>query len=378
MLQIKLRRHCRSVRGRPSTERSAGSAPPQEPLRKRILPGGAPLSTLALGLVLVLSACAPPDPRELLITDVHPPRFLSAEAVGRHELVLRFDRPAAVIPGYLRIEPALEIESVSDGTPTVRVRFAESAEIGQEYLAEVAVRDEDENSLHLIAPFYGYNPDLPEVVINELNPRGSGNNPEIVELYVRQGGNLGGATLTNGTADDYDTRYVFPGLPVETGEFILVHFRPEGLEEEIDELGEEWDISDGLNTTEAARSLWVPEGSGLPTNNGAVVLNRTPAGGIMDAVLYTNRTSDSDERYRGFGTARMVEWVDHVVSEGGWRIEGSEAAPEDLVYVGDSTATRSLNRSRDSVDTDHRSDWHTVPTRGATWGEPNLDDVYTP
>jgi len=95
-------------------------------------------------------------------------------------------------------------------------------------------------------------------------------------------------------------------------------------------------------------------------------------------VLYSNRTSESDERYRGFGTADMLERAEELVRDGGWRIAGARVAPEDGMNPEGSTATRSLCRSSTSTDTDGRGDWHVVPTRGSTFGAENSDEAYEP
>jgi hypothetical protein len=107
-----------------------------------------------------------------------------------------------------------------------------------------------------------------------------------------------------------------------------------------------------------------------------ISLYERPGGPIIDGLLYSNRTSDSDDRYRGFGTSDVLERAEELVRDGGWRIAGALVAPEDGINPEGSTATRSLCRSSASVDTDSRSDWHIVPTRGSTFGADNSDEEY--
>jgi hypothetical protein len=109
-----------------------------------------------------------------------------------------------------------------------------------------------------------------------------------------------------------------------------------------------------------------------------ISLYSRPGGEILDGVLYSNRTSESDAQYRGFGSATVLARADELVSAGGWRVSGSQAAPEDALNPDGSTATRSICRSSDSTDTDSREDWHIVPTRGSTFGTDNSDEVYAP
>jgi hypothetical protein len=103
-----------------------------------------------------------------------------------------------------------------------------------------------------------------------------------------------------------------------------------------------------------------------------------PGGPIIDGLLYSNRTSDSDDRYRGFGTSDVLARAEELARDGGWRFAGALVAPEDGISPEGSTATRSLCRSSTSADTDGRGDWHIVPTRGSTFGVDNSDEAYAP
>ena len=93
-------------------------------------------------------------------------------------------------------------------------------------------------------------------------------------------------------------------------------------------------------------------------------------------MLYSNRTSQSDELYRGFGSSEMRGWAELLVQQKGWRAAGQRVAPEDCVNPEGSTGTRSICRSALSTDTDSRTDWHIVPTRKATFGKSNSEEVY--
>ena len=101
-----------------------------------------------------------------------------------------------------------------------------------------------------------------------------------------------------------------------------------------------------------------------------------PEGKLLDCVLYSNRTSSSDQKYRGFGSNRLMLCADELAAEGGWIAALEQIAPEDAVNPDDSTATRSICRSSSSNDTNSKIDWHITPTRGATFGEVNTDEVF--
>ena len=355
------------------------------------------VTAAAAGLLAAPVACTPArDVRSILDDDLHPPRLIGAEMTGRRTAVVRLSKAAEPIEEVFRLEVEADAaeSSVSypgEGTRAIdvavgpgeaphllEVEFGEESEPGTRYTLGGAAEDDNGNSLQFVVYLYGYNPDLPEVQINEFNTRRSANHPEIVELLVLEAGNLGGMTITNGTASDFNSRYVFPGVAVAEGDYVLVHFRPEGIAEEVDELGDDLARSGGLNAHDAARDVWVRDGEGLPGNNGTIVVYESPGGGIVDAAPYTNRTSESDERYDGFGSTRMLEWVRHIVDEGAWVIEGAHPRPEDLIWIDDSTATRSMNRTPGAPNTRSRSDWHTAPTSGSTWGEENTTEIYEP
>lgn len=331
------------------------------------------------GLLLVTAlGCAPLHEGVLLIEgDFHPPRILSVETVDDNTIELSFDKEATLIPGRWRMSPDLgEPEAVVSGTRLL-LSFPEPTVAGTEYVVHAGVQDAQGNSLEFMARLFGHNAHPPDLLINELNPRASTTNPERVELFARSAGNLAGVTLYNGSPSDYNSRFVFPSVEIEAGDYIVLHFRPEGTPEEVNETIAK-DESGGARAVDHAWDYWVAEGGGLPSNNGVVALYRTPRGRIMDAVIWSNRTSESDQLYRGFGTRRMMDWVDEVVGDGGWVISGYEAAPEDAVNPEGSTATRSIGRNSHSEDTDTLYDWHIVPTSGASFGGPNSDEVHTP
>ncbi len=336
-----------------------------------------PLKPCAAGLLILCTCCGPiTDIRERFDPDLIPPVLLGIRTLSEEQVELAFDEPPTCRIEDIEIDPALNIVSTWSEDCRLLVQIAPQTP-GLPYQIEAAVEDEAGNSNHFLAVFYGFNGNLPGLLINEFTTRGTGNHPDAVELKIIEGGNMGGLVLYEGTPGNYDDRLIFPAFEVAAGEFLIVHFKPGGIPEEIDET-EAKDLSGGLDSSDQAYDFWMPAGAGISGNNGVISLYARPGGEILDGVLYSNRSSDSDERYGGFGTLDSLERAEGLVADSGWIISEDHVRPEDAVSPEGSTGTRSICRSAASTDTDTAADWHIVPTRGFTFGEENSDEVYVP
>jgi hypothetical protein len=315
-----------------------------------------------------------PDPRTRDV-DLRPPALQGIETLGPGELSMEFDEDTVMEPAKVRISPTLEVTEVSG--PGKRVLIKEQLQKpGQRYCVEAEARDSRGNTSSFMAEFYGFNGNVPRLLINEFTPRGSGNHPDMIELKVLSDGDIGGVVLLQGTPSSVEARFVFPSLPVRTGNFILVHCKSTGDPAEVNESS---DItqSKGPGSSDTAWDFWMPDGKGLGGNNGVVSLYDRPGGVCLDGVLYSNRTAESDSTYRGFGGAALLAQAEELLHDGGWKAAGSRVTPEDAVNPEGSTSTRSICRSSRSADTDSAGDWHIVPSRKATFGAENCDDVYS-
>jgi hypothetical protein len=321
------------------------------------------------------AGCGPvPDTRSAE-SDLHPPLVQDVCAVGPREIRLQFDEEASLVPGTTSVTPALAVEEASGASREVRVR-GETQTPGRLYTLQAEARDSRGNSASFIADFYGWNGRVPRVLINEFTPRGSGNHPDAVELKTLTAGNLGGVVLYQGTPGSFDNKIVLPAIEVCRGAFIIVHFKPSGDPSEVNE-SVDVAASRGSDSSDSAWDLWVPGGKGLAGNNGVLSLYERPGGKCLDGVLYSNRTSQSDEQYGGFGTEEMRVRAEDLVQAGGWKAAGPRVTPEDALSPEGSTGTRSICRSSSSVDTDCPGDWHVVPSRKATFGADNCDESWT-
>ena len=328
--------------------------------------------------LLGLICCIPlRDNRGFIPDDLHPPVLLGSASSGTGSIAVFFNEPPEAEIDNFRITPALQIlEIVSEETDLV-IRHTGEQTAGTEYILEGIVSDEVGNSLGFITRFYGFNPRIPDMLINEFTTQGSSTHPDMVELYSLSEGSMAGVCLYAGVHTAWKERIIFPPLEIGAGEYILVHFKPQGIPEEIDEI-ERKDQSGGLDASPDAWDFWVDLGSGLSGNNGVLSLYTCPGGRIVDGVIYSNRTSYSDEKYRGFGTSTMLFQAESFAEAGGWVISGDLITPEDCINPDDSTATRSMCRGSSPEDTDTKHDWHIVPTSTYSFGRINSDEVYDP
>ena len=343
------------------------------------------MKIIALLLVLVIPAgllpvaCGPiPDFRNLDDLDLHPPVFLDIDTGSAKTIIVLVNEEANFIGDPLiSVDPG--ISSISYEWEGDEYRILIETDLGmtpgQVYYFEGTLSDPHGNRLHFSSPFYGYNPDIPGLLINEFTTRGSTTHPDLVELVVINPGNMAGICLYEGTEHYWNQRIIFPPLHVETGDFIVVHFKPQGIDTELNETVDKA-ASGGLDASDSAWDFWVEEGTGLSGNNGVLALYRSPQGQLLDGVLYSNRTSSSDTKYRGFGSSSTLAKAEELAATGGWYIQGETITPEDGVNPDGSTATRSLNRSSLSADTDGPSDWHIVPTSTYSFGEINSDEIF--
>ncbi|MBN2442389.1 MAG: hypothetical protein JXJ04_13630 [Spirochaetales bacterium] len=315
------------------------------------------------------------NPEQNTDIDLSPPVFKHLIPTSRETILLTFNEPTFISTSYITIKPDLAVTEIIESGNDVRLSVS-SQTPGIEYTLTATCMDENENSLQFLVTFYGYNPDIPELIINEFITKGSSTHPDLMEIKVIEEGNMGGITCYQGTYSDWESRLIFPSFTVRKGDFILVHFKPLGTADEIDETDAS-DISGGLDASPEAYDFWVPGGSGISGNNGVLTIYDYPGGTIIDGVLYSNRTSGSDDTYMGFGSRKVMEQAGELESAGEWIPRGSKIRPEDGINPDNSTATRSLCRNRENADTNTNRDWHIVPTKKSSFGEENCEELYS-
>lgn len=337
------------------------------------------LWVFAAAFVLVVSCVPEPVAAVFAAADLRPPAVASWGPAGGAEVVIVFDEEIEVAgPGFASTPgPGIVATRVGEDDQSVIVTLDGGQLPGAAYAVSGVVSDMAGNLSSFVLPYWGFNPDPPLLMINELITEGTTTHPDAVELFVVEGGNCAGLAFFVGSPDDFDVRYLFPALVVEAGDYIILHLKPQALEAETDEVGDKG-VSGGIDANAAAWDLWYHGGDGaLSGKNCALSLCASPRGAVLDAVLYSERTVESDINYGGFGTAVLRDRVAALVAAGAWSAS-DPPRPEDCARSTGTTSTRSICRSSDSADTDAGTDWHIVPTKGATLGAVNVDEVYAP
>ncbi|MBI9106212.1 MAG: hypothetical protein JEZ04_05655 [Spirochaetales bacterium] len=337
------------------------------------------LFCIFLPAALMLTACGPLyDLRDFSETDLFPPVICGILPINANSIELSFNETVEIESDPV-ISPPLGTVSCTIEEDIVILTVSDLQSAGTQYVMDGTVTDKRGNRMSFLLPFYGFNAELPGLIINEFTTQGSTTHPDIVELLIISEGITAGLWIVEGTTDFMEQEICLPDCRVKEGDYILIHFKPQGIPEEIDETGTDLSLSGGYDASDDARDFWVPMGSGLSGNNGVIAVYSAPGGKLMDGVLYSNRTSESDENYFGFGSTKMLNKAVQLHEQGGWNASGeSRPRPEDGVNPDDSTATRSMCRMSAYGDTDNKKDWHIVPTSSSSFGEINCDEAYLP
>jgi len=326
-------------------------------------------------LLLPCFSCSQNSEALIFSADLLPPVLLSASVRNEKEIEFVFDEELSPAGNSFKLTPAIPASGISADGKILSVHLSEKQETGKEYTANVSVSDKNNNSLTFLYSFSGWNPEIPEMLINEINPRGSSSTPDCIEVYVIKNGNTGGVILTIGTEKNYSGRFVFPVMEVESGDYIIIHAKPEGIPEEINETLDK-STSGGKLANADAWDFWIKEAPGIPGNNGAAVIYSRKGGSIIDAVLWSDRKNEPDNEKLGWTSSGYI-LAKELGGRQAWKAaNGTIPMPQEAVNASDSTATRSLCRASAPKDTDTSADWHTVPTRGQTFGSENSDSIY--
>lgn len=312
-----------------------------------------PLLVLLFFAILILGlaiACAQPDEEKSLINvfldkDNKSPVLLSVNSIASSIVRLDFDEQVKVYGKSFS-----PFTARADGK-SIYVTLNSSLKGGTKAQLSGRVQDYYGNTTGLEISVWGYNPNLPKVVINEFTTKGNDDNPDRVELLALSSGNLAGMALYCGIPDDYDSIYVFGDIVVSKGDFVVVAFVNEDYEQDISKAGF-FSVSDKL----------------LPNDNGVLVLASSPSPGaeILDVAIYS-KYRDGEEYFGTNATKERVKWA---------RANGTWCGP--AIDSTNSTAKRSMARIFGSQDTDTLNDWYiaTYPRKEDGFGKINDAQTY--
>lgn len=280
------------------------------------------------------------------------PTLLDIRAIDAKTIEFTFDE--VIFRPFISLQGRFKESTCSVYEQRVTIHLTYPLDVMNSTNVYLSVRDKMGNTTTIEKLVYGVNFSVPTLLINEFSTKGSGNNPDRVEIKALSAGNMAGVTIYHGMFFTHSSFFSFPSIEVEKGDYIVVQYQkvpsPQGL---IYYGGEE----------------------GLGGNNGVISLYYSPYDDLADVVVYSNRTSDSDENYGGFGTREVYDQIQELTLTKGWTHQGI-ITPESAISSENSTATRSFNRYEEKEDTHSSLDWYIVPTSGSSFLEENNREVY--
>lgn len=321
--------------------------------------------------ILLIFSCSTEEIVQDLF-DITPPSIAAIGLVDSKTLKIESNEPI-----FLDIEDFYcgkeIISSINEYDNFIEVIFTDDLIPGKEYNSEITLYDSNGNYNRFLAKFYGFNSNLPVLIINEFICKGTKSNPDKVELYIVQGGNLAGMTLYTGTKESYESKYIFPDISVTSGEYITVRSTSENYPMEfieIDNLNVDYDKKFNPGSRDIRTNDLI-----IPGSNGVITVYDNPLGEIVEAVVYTKNINDSEKRYRNFGLSKTLERVLTIEESGLWASETGEIYPNDAINIDRTTTTRSANR-REFIDTDSHREWYICPGKESSFGYANSGNIY--
>ena len=343
-----------------------------------------------LGLwIFLLAGCIPFSPLVQLNPPAAPAVLLHWDMVTDSTARLEFSspvQPLGVDQGlWSNPEPygyqvmLLDESSQSSHHRVLMVEFLDQSPTpGEPITLQGTVEDLHGNRLSFSAPVFGFNPNLPTLVINEIRAVNSSARTEAIEILAASSGHLGGATLVVGHPQTPNQVVRFPPIPVEQGDFIVLHFRAQ-VGSILDQYGNYGNPPAGSPVLDGVINLYA-EG-GLSATGEVIFIARDPRMiRFVDGIMYTNKTNNPEDRYRGFGTRAALEKAEFFARTGLWYPEiPTQVDPEDFPTSLGMTVTRTLNR-RPYEEGEPRSkhQWYICATGQGSIGEVNSQIEHIP
>jgi hypothetical protein len=272
--------------------------------------------------------------------DLRPPELLEAGPTGSRSFLLRFDEAVMPVADSLACEPKAELSGRAEAESLV-VEFTSDQSAGADYALEGEVEDSQGNRTRFLVRFAGWNDRAPSLLLSEVqtgkNSSKTKPHRDFVELEALADGNLGGEELSWASSVKTAT-YRFPGIEVKKGDLIVLHLAPEGIVEEVDELGPDLSASGGIDSSGTGRDLWCAS-MALPDASGALALAIRPGSPPYDGLFYAD-----DSKTGALGEGDVKDMLAGLSSAAAWPLSGRDPTWADGLQWSGSTA-KSMCRS---------------------------------
>ncbi|GHV25854.1 hypothetical protein AGMMS4952_04670 [Spirochaetia bacterium] len=318
-------------------------------------------------MILGFAACSTEQSlQKILGVSMEAPVFLGVKALSTHTIRFDFSKPVTV--SSLNFDPPLKTESItgetSPGGAAIMVNLAEAMNAGERFVADLLVKDEQENTLGVLIPFHSRNERVPRLLITELRTEYAKPKVEFVEIKIQSAGNLGAIRLFIAGTSMTEPVFEFPSVEVAAGEYLVLHLRtldPASVNETGSDLG----LSPGTEAFPDTRDFWVPESLKRLRKTDAVLLmdqDDTVLDGILLSENPGNTWAKEDLHQAAELLAARKAWV----------------SPQEAVITKGTTATRTICRDEAAADTNSAADWYITATSQASPGKPNSNKRYEP
>ncbi|MBN2617711.1 MAG: hypothetical protein JXR64_05300 [Spirochaetales bacterium] len=324
-------------------------------------------------LTILITSCDSFVEDKYIPGDLTPPALVSISAISKDSIKIVSNENIFLNSSSFCSNNGLEIIDFIENGHEITIKFNSELTPGNKYSAEYKILDSVGNSLWFIAEIYGYNSNLPKILINEFIVKGTKTNPNKIELYVISSGNMAGITIYNGTKESNDYSFIFPDMDVNEGEYIVIRTTSDNFPIPFIEL-DNINIKHDKKFLDNVRDIRIDDFK-LSASSGTISIYNEPFGEIMDAVIYSKNLNDETKNSRNFGLTKVVERVDEIGECGEWISSNELINPEDVIYSNSSTTTRSLSRYR-FTDTNSKSDWIIVASKEASFGYDNSEKAY--
>lgn len=303
-----------------------------------------------------------------------PPVFIGCKAVSTREIAFQFSLPVTV--SSLNFDPPLEIDGITEDGDAVTIALQNLPTGGERIMADILVKDQNGNTLNVLAPFRTRNEDFPSFVITELRTEYSKPKVEFVELRMLTDGNLGALRMfTSGNGLDTPL-FEFPPVEVKSGGYVVLHLRT--LDSAMtSETGGDLAAIPYTKDNEAqpdARDFWMPDSKKHLSKKAGALFFTDQDDQIIDALVFCESAAGLE--WQDEKTALAAEFLGKT---GAWTAgDGGVPGPADAVLSNGTTVTRSICRDEAAADSNGPGDWYISATSCASPGKPNNSKRYVP